>query len=132
MSATSKFPQATSIFAISNTASFLLRKLRDASEIAQLARGQTPESLLANLRKALRSRPLTLEAEVLPYVYIVALSLTYDGRRLRRGAAYKAPFHRWYPEIFRELVDSFKPTSYKQSDVVTPIKILKNYYMAAS
>jgi len=104
-------------FAISNTPMYLVARLRRDLAVQQLAK-QSSRVLLHRLSRSLRTRPTTLDRNVLPYVYLVAISLRMDGNALRRAASYQAPYHKWYQEILSFLVATLYPTSIGDVSVI--------------
>jgi hypothetical protein len=115
---------AESAFAVANTPLFLMRKLRSDPTIALLARKRRGEELLASLRDIAGKEPQDPREFVLPYVYLVALSLKQDLSHLREAATIAQPYADWYRYIGDYLVQSTIPTETKtilfSNQILTP------------
>jgi hypothetical protein len=102
---------AESAFAVANTPLFLMRKLRSDPAVALLARNRRGEELLKSLRDIARTEPNDLLEFVLPYIYLIALSLKQDLPHLREAAQITQPYADWYKYIGDYLVQSTHPTA---------------------
>jgi hypothetical protein len=103
---------AERIFAVSNTPSFLLRKLRDDQEVRNLAEKYTPAQLLSGLKRALKKQPKSLGDIVRPYAIVVGLSWYSDLEPLRAATQMKAPHHPWFEGISHDLLKRHSPIHY--------------------
>lgn len=126
MTATMRFPESVGAFAVANTPSFLVRKLRADPEVNGL-KSKGSENLLRELAKSVKKKPKSLEDAVLPYVFIVALSLTDDGNALRKAASFKPRYARWYSEIATQLLSAYKPSTYVTLSVLPQVKSFQSY-----
>jgi len=68
-----KFEAAEKIFAVSNTPSFLVRKLRDDDSVRAVAENFSGLQILSEIKKAAKKKPKTLGDCTRPYVLLVAL-----------------------------------------------------------
>src|SRR5258708_33049247 len=85
-------------YAVANTALYLLRKIRE-NPMTGLVASRDGAELLRELQAALDKEAASLEDEVAPYLYLVALSLNRDQTFSRIAATLSAPHHRWYRNI---------------------------------
>jgi hypothetical protein len=104
---------AKAAFAVANTPLFLMRKLRSDPAIALLARNRRGEEFLDALRDIAQREPTDLDELVLPYVYLVALSLKDDLSLLKEATQITQPYADWYQYIGNYLVQSTHPTMRK-------------------
>jgi hypothetical protein len=102
---------AQSAFMVANSPLFLLRKLRDDPTVATIARRSRGATILSQLRRSLSREPRALHTAVVPYVYLVALSMQPDIKYLREASALPAPHHAWYTYLSGVLLQSYKPTT---------------------
>lgn len=119
---------AEAAFAVANTPLFLMRKLRSDPAVALLARNRRGEELLALLRQIAGQVPRDPREAVLPYIYLVALSLKQDLSHLREAAGIAQPHADWYEYIGKYLVQSTLPTariaiSFPQQVVTSTISV---------
>jgi hypothetical protein len=112
-----KLFEAEQSYAVANTASFLLRKLRADPVVKNLQIDYGGRALLDALKLALNKRPKTLGDAVRPYAYLVALSFDLDPSCLHDATKLVAPYAEWYQPIARLLVASRTPVSYATVNV---------------
>jgi len=118
--------QAQATFVVANTPLFLMRKLRSDPAVATIARNNDGSHILDWLRQASARAPDNERDLILPYVFLVALSLQNDLSPLKEAAAITVSFADWYKYIAQYLVDSITPTDrrvIKFTHELTPAKI---------
>lgn len=108
---------AESVFAVSNTPSYLVRKLREDDAIRRLAEATQSHEVYAALTKAVLAKPKTLHDVARPYALLVALSWYADDKPLRQAAKLKAAHSPWFATVAEDLLNR------RSSDSFTEIKI---------
>jgi hypothetical protein len=121
------FPVAEKIFAISNTSSFLLRKLRDENSIRALAETFTPKQLVAELKRTATKRPKSLSDAVRPYVMLVALSWYSDREPLKSATKIETPHFPWFETIGKDLLNRHSPVSYTKIEIPPRISVAASW-----
>jgi hypothetical protein len=116
---TRDFQNAEMAFLLSNTPLFLLRKLRSDPVVAEIAHDLSGKELFDALHKAAQQEPKNIVEAVVPYVYLVALSVKGDFALLKQASDVRAPYSRWFKHISEFLLQSFIPTS-RQAVSVSP------------
>jgi hypothetical protein len=105
------FSRAELSFAVANTPSFLIRKLKSDPAVIELSHFEGNE-LLNWLMESVRNRPTSLVQAVKPYVYLIAIASKLDNQFLIRAGDIKPAYEDdWYPYIYRVLTESYKPTT---------------------
>lgn len=104
--------QAAEAFSVANTPLFLLRKLREDSEVRDIGLSVSAEEILREIETSLSSEVKNLRDEVTPYVCVVALSRKNTDSYLK-VAAESPHLHRrdWLKYILQVLTQTYSPTS---------------------
>jgi hypothetical protein len=114
------FHRAETALAVANTPLFLLRKLRSDPVVVEIARDVSDEELLDALRVVTQEEPQNIQEAVLPYVYLVALSVKGNLTILKQASDVDAPHARWFKYISKFLLQSFIPTQRSTVPIITP------------
>jgi hypothetical protein len=122
---------AESVFAISNTPIFLLRKLSEDTETSKISQEHTGEQLLSDLRQALDSGSGDVYSSVLPYVLLVALWKKETIEFLNRAASFESD-DEWYRYCVNILLHTYKSTTSKIVPTPTLTKNLVSAYSTAN
>lgn len=112
---------AESDLLVANTPLFLLRKLRTNQTVAEIAQFSRGSLVLSALKEALKQEPKTLRKTVLPYVYLVALSMMPESSFLQSAAKFKSPHHDWYSYLVEALIQSYRPATIKTIEIPTKL-----------
>jgi hypothetical protein len=102
---------ARSIFAVANTPLFLVRKLRFDSATQTLGNFYSSVDLFDSLVSAVSKRPTDINEAVLPYVYLVALSMRPDAGVFLKRASSISPVsdYEWFGHISGYLAQAYDP-----------------------
>lgn len=104
--------RAESDFMVSNTPTFLVRKLQANSGVQRIAREISKDEILAVLGQFASKEPTNLRESVTPYALLVALSMKPDISGLQAAELVSAdPSHRWFDYIRRALLQLYRPTA---------------------
>jgi hypothetical protein len=101
---------AQSIYAVSNTPLFLLRKLQDDPAPRAVGVALSGPEILELLKAYAPKKPQGLREAVEPYVLLVALSQKGDVALLRAAAQIEALHYDWLNYLANVLVDISRPT----------------------
>jgi hypothetical protein len=112
------YRNAASALLLANTPLFLLRKLQSDSAVAETARNLTDDGIMRALKMSAQQQPTGISEEVLPYVYLVALSLKGNRALLKQAADIDVPYAEWFKYIANYLVKSGTPTSTKTVSII--------------
>lgn len=105
-----KLSEAEATMAVANTPLFLLSRLKHDPEVIRLSQSFSSDDLLTILNQSLQSPPLTLRAEVAPYVYLAALALKGDFSSFKRALTFTSSDFKWFSYLANYLVKTFIPT----------------------
>lgn len=105
---------AEAAFAVANTPSYLLRKLRADPAIHEAARKYSFHELLRALKLSINKEPKTLSDLVRPYVYLVALYGAGHENTLEKAKSMSAPCYKWFSQIANTLSVEYVPTTQVQ------------------
>ena len=105
---------AEAAFAVANTPSYLLRKLRADSAVREAASRCSSRELLSALRRSINTEPKTLADLVRPYFYLVALYGAGHGNALENAKTMSAPYRKWFSQIANTLSLEYVPTTHIQ------------------
>jgi hypothetical protein len=97
---------AEQTFAVANTPLFLLRKLKADAAVSRIAREASPEKISLWLRAALKQRPKSVRAAVLPYVLLVSLYLQGNFQYLREASKLPSDHAYWFRYMAELLLNS--------------------------
>jgi hypothetical protein len=117
------FPVAEKIFAVSNTPSFLLRKLRDENSVRVLAETFTPKQLITELKRTATKKPRSLGDTTRPYVILVALSWYSDREPLKSAMEIETPHFPWFETIGKDLLNRHSPVTYTKIEIPPRISV---------
>jgi len=105
------YQNAEAAFVLANTPLFLLRKLRSDPVVRAIAVDLSDDEIMSSLRAAVQQKPTDIREAVLPYLYLVALSIKGKIAPLREAAAIDVPYAEWFKYIGNYLLKSFIPTA---------------------
>ena len=103
--------EATKSYIVANTPLFLLRKLSEDPIVQRIAATLSHEQLAAALEASLIKKPRSLEAQVKPFVYLVAMAEKEDYSALSVAANLNAPYHEWFNYLANALLTRNPPIS---------------------
>lgn len=101
-------------FATANTPLYLIRNLKKDQAVKLYSRDLTAKGLFKRLESSLKTEASDFRSSVLPYVFLVAISLRSDKEFLRKAATLPAPYHHWYRYSAEFLLSEFQSTSVVQ------------------
>jgi len=103
---------AAQIYAISNTPTFLIRRLQEDPVIFEMAKSFSGEQISEELHRATEHNPYTLLDYVRPYAYLAALSKLPSLEYLRQADVSRlSEKWRWLPYAKDMLVSTYSPMS---------------------
>jgi hypothetical protein len=105
------YRNAEAAFVVANTPLFLLRKLRSDPVVRTIAFDLSDDEIISALRAAVRQKPTDIREAVLPYVYLVALSIKGKFASLKQAVDIDAPHAEWFKYIGNYLLQSFTPST---------------------
>jgi hypothetical protein len=115
---------AEAAFVLANTPLFLLRKLRSDPVVRDMALNLSDDELISALRAAVSQRPTDIREAVLPYLYLVALSIKGNVATLKQAVEIDAPHAQWFKYIGGYLLQSFSPSTTQTVSILMPKVIL--------
>lgn len=101
--------EAASVYAVSNTPLFLVRKLQADPAVRALGDGCSGEEIVEALRVAVTTEPQDAQEAVRPYVYLVALWYKPELEHLLEARRIAAPQYLWFAYIASVLIQTFSP-----------------------
>ena len=101
--------EAASVYAVSNTPLFLVRKLQSDPIVHEIAESCSGEEIIEALRVAAATEPKSVNEAVRPYAYLVALWYKPELEHLLEAERIPAPNYLWFAYIASALVQTFSP-----------------------
>ncbi len=111
-------------FVTANTPLFLLRKLRSDPVVRAMAFDLSEDEIIGALRSAVRRKPTDIRDAVLPYLYLVALSIKGKVVPLKQAVDIGAPHAEWFKYIGNYLLKSFTPSTTQVVSILMPKVLL--------
>jgi hypothetical protein len=118
------YSSAEAAFVTANTPLFLLRKLRSDPVVRAMALDLSEDEIISALRSAVGQKPTDIREAVLPYLYLVALSIKGKVAPLKQAVDIVAPHAEWFKYIGNYLLQSFTPSTTQVVSILMPKVVL--------
>ncbi len=116
---------AETIYLVSNTPSFIVRKLQSDPEIVKLSQNLSTDDLISALTEQLKVAPTEFSKVVIPFILAIAISLKREGKPLLALRELDAKLYPGLSQVL-DIISSVTKTSSSVQMIAEPQEHSKN------